>query len=98
MTDCVVAQSLGEQLREPVKPTLLMLRGAVVFVLLIACAKVANLLLGPAAGRHGEMAVRVALGALSCDAIRLVLWQGMRIPAVGIALGAAGGLALARDL
>jgi len=78
---------MKQHLVDGVRPTILALMGSVVFLLLIACANVANLMLVRAASRQRELAVRAALGAGWWQLVRQTLAEAIVIAGLGTAIG-----------
>jgi putative ABC transport system permease protein len=83
----VVVEGLRERMVGTLRPVMLVLGGAVLLLLLIACANVANLVLGRAFERHGEFSLRSALGAGTSRLVRQVTSETMLLALAGSAAG-----------
>jgi len=84
-----VVNPMQEQLVSDVRPALTMLLGAVIFVLLIACGNIANLMLTRATARQREVAIRMALGASDWTIIKQLIVEGLVLSLTGALVGVA---------
>jgi len=84
-----VVNPMQAQLVSEVKPALTMLLGAVIFVLLIACGNIANLMLTRATARQREIAIRMSLGASDWTIVKQLIVEGLVLSLTGAVAGVA---------
>jgi putative ABC transport system permease protein len=82
-----VVNPMQAQLVSDIKPALTMLLGAVIFVVLIACGNIANLMLTRATARRREIAIRMSLGASDWAIIKQLIIEGLVLSLTGAAVG-----------
>src|SRR5262249_32680523 len=92
------AVGFDEEILGAVRPAVLLLAGAVGFLLLIACANVASLILARAEGRQRELALKCALGAAQWRLIGQLLVEGLVLAGVSGAIGLVIGVVGVRVL
>jgi putative ABC transport system permease protein len=93
-----VVNPMHDQLVSQSKPALMTLLGAVIFVLLIACGNIANLMLTRATARRREISIRISLGASDMQIIKQLVIEGLLLSLMGAVAGVALAYALMPSL